>query len=222
MSDKQRRLSPKEWAEAGALWESGEVSLTDLSKRYKVSRESLSRKFVKLGLRKGSKAQQHATAVAEEVAKNAASSAAITAARIRDTKEQHYEWAAALSRMAMHRVATAARNGHAIATEFNNLKAIEKAIQVIKIGREERYRLLGLDREDAWDDDDLPDLLINEMSAEDVVEIQRRKVDLGLGIDDEDEENDIVTEEEYPDAQDDDDGDELDLTGTEQSLDTDD
>jgi hypothetical protein len=59
---KYRRLTPAEWAEARALWESGETVLQELSVRFGVTERALQAHFKKHSTLKGSKAKELAAA----------------------------------------------------------------------------------------------------------------------------------------------------------------
>lgn len=179
---RQHRLTAQQWAEACALWESGAVTLSDLEARFGIAAETFSRKFTKHGIRKGAKADEHSQQVRNRVAEAALGDAVVLAKRARETKEQHYDWASALARMAMHEIAMAARNKTAVASVLPNLKAISKAMDVIKAAREERFAALGLDKGEDPNLAELPELPIVEMTAEDIEEVRRKAMDSVLGI----------------------------------------
>ena len=155
----KKRLTPKEWAEATALWESGEVTSKDLSDKFGVSRETFLRRFKKDGIEKGVRAHEHADAVREELSKSLSPDQVLTAQRAKETKEQHYNWSAALARMAMNEIAVAARDKVPVASKLPNLKAIEKAAAILEKARNERWIVLGLDKNDDFDDE-MPELAI--------------------------------------------------------------
>ena len=185
-------LSPKRWAEARALWESGEVTLTMLSEKFDVTRATLQRHFTLRGCKKGSKSHEHEKKVAEEIAKNAVDDASVIAARIRETKEEHYKMASGLAKLTWNEVLQAKKAGSPIATAMNNLKALESAMNVLKKAREERFAVLGLDREDYVDQEGLPELVISELTADQIEVLRRKQASDDLG----DIEEDDVTEED--------------------------
>lgn len=171
---KSKRLTPKQWAEAEALWESGEVTLTDLVAKFGIHKTSFQKRFAERGIKKGAKKEEHARRVAEEVTKAAIDEATVLAARIRETKEEHYKMAAGLAKLTWAEILAAKQNGSPMAVALNNLKALDAAMAVLKKAREERYAVLGLDREDFVDEDGLPELVISELTA-DQIEALRAK-----------------------------------------------
>lgn len=162
---KSKRLTPKQWAEAEALWESGEVTLSDLVAKFHIHKTSFQKRFAERGIKKGAKKEEHARRVAEEVTKAAIDDATVLAARIRETKEEHYKMAASLAKLTWAEILAAKQNGSPMAVALNNLKALDAAMAVLKKAREERYAVLGLDREDFVDEDGLPELVISELTA---------------------------------------------------------
>ncbi|WKZ86332.1 hypothetical protein N5B55_05100 [Ralstonia pickettii] len=174
---KYARLTPKQWAEAEALWESGEVTLDDLAARFGKNRSVFSNHFAKTGITKGSKSEANKRRVAEEVAKAAISDSTVLAARIKETKEEHYKMATALAKLTWNEILQAKNDARPFSTAMNNLKALDNAMTVLKKAREERYAVLGLDRDDAVDENGLPELVISELTAEQVEALRSRDED---------------------------------------------
>ncbi|MDR9847029.1 hypothetical protein [Herbaspirillum huttiense] len=171
---KKRVMTPKQWAEAEALWESGEVRYEDLVAKFGSSVSTFERHFKKKGVVKGAKAAATKKRVEEQLAKAAVDEATVTAVRIKETKEQHYTMAQGLARLAWNEILEARQSKAPYATRLNNLKAIDAAMAVIKKAREERYSVLGLDRPDAVDPDELPELVIAELTEEQIKELRDR------------------------------------------------
>ncbi len=171
---KKRNLTPKQWAEAEALWESGTVIYEDLVKKFGCSISTFERHFKKHGNVKGSKAAAAKKKVEEKLAAAAVDEATVIAARIRETKEAHYKMADNLAKLAFGEILQAKRDNQPVSVALNNLKAIDAAMNVVKKAREERYAVLGLDRPDAVDPDELPELLITELTAEQIKELRDR------------------------------------------------
>tara|TARA_B100002049_G_scaffold229299_1_gene204886 strand:+ start:5832 stop:6497 length:666 start_codon:yes stop_codon:yes gene_type:complete len=165
---KSNRLTPTQWGEAEALWASGEFTLKQLAERFGVRHETLSRRFTKRGVVKGSK--DVATAVRDSIAEAGANDGAELLIKIRETKEEHYKWAQMLARLGMAELAAARNKGNPMATAMANLKAIKVAIEICKIAREERWTLLGLDK-DVGLDEELPELIIRGLTAEEIARL---------------------------------------------------
>lgn len=128
----------------------------------------------KKGIKKGSKAEEHKKRVSEAVTSAAVDDATITAARIRETKEEHYKMSAAIAKMSFNEILEAKRNGSPVAVAMNNLKAFDAAMNVLQKARMERWAVLGLDRADSIDEDGLPELLISELTADQIQELRDR------------------------------------------------
>lgn len=174
-------LSPKQWAEVRALWESGEFTLTMLSERFKVTRATLQRHFALRKVKKGAKSHEHEKKIAEEVAKNAVDDATVIAARIRETKEEHYKMASGLAKLTWNEVLQVKKNGAPMAAATNNLRALDAAMNVLKKAREERFAVLGLDRDDHVDQDGLPELVISELTADQIETLRNKQQQDDLG-----------------------------------------
>ena len=170
----KRRLTVRQWAEIKALWESGNTTLDELSKRYLVSVSSFTRHFAAKGIKKGSKAEAIEKKAAAKVEQMAISEATVIAGRIRETKEQHYTMATNIAKLTWNEILQAKAGKLPFSTALNNLKALDVASNILKKSREERYAVLGLDRPDAVDPDELPELVISELTAGEIQELRDR------------------------------------------------
>lgn len=178
-----RRLNAKRWAEAEALWESGTVTYDDLIARFGLAQSSFERHFRKHNITKGAKAALLKSKVEEKLTQAVIDDATVIAARIRETKEQHYTMSSNLSKLAYAEILQAKKDGNPVAIAMNNLKALDKAMDVLAKARNERWAVLGLDRPDAVNPDELPELVISELTAEQIDDLRKRdEADLeGMG-----------------------------------------
>ena len=168
------RLTPKQWAEAETLWELGDVALADLAKKFGITEQAVSQHMKKKGVQRGKRAAEHAKKVSDEVARQALEDAAVAAARIRETKEEHYKMAAGVAKLTWSEVLTAKQNNVPLATITNNLKALEVANNILARSRAERYAVLGLDKDHEPEDDKLPVLEIAELTQDEIEELRDR------------------------------------------------
>ena len=171
---KHARLTPKQWAEAEALWESGEITYEGLAARFGKDKRIFWDHFKANGIVKGSKAAAHKARVAEEVTKAAQEEAALVASRIRETKEFHYNVNDKLGKLVWAEILQARQAGEPVATRFNNLKALELAVSTLKKLREDRFAVLGLDKDEHVDDDSLPSLIVEELTQQQVDDLRSR------------------------------------------------
>ena len=200
------RMTPRQWAEAEALWEAGEVTLDDLATRFDKDRSAFVRYFKKHGIVKGSRAAARKEEVKEAVAAAGIDEATVLANRIRETKEDHYKMSSALAKLVWAEVLTAKKDEKPFSAIKDNLKALDNAMNVLMKARMERFAILGLDKDDYVDEDGLPELVISELTAAQIEELRNRDEEgleagtavipetLQEEIEDEDEEDGIVEE----------------------------
>lgn len=210
------RLTSKQWAEAEALWESGLVTYEDLRKRFGLAQSSFERHFKRKNIIKGAKAIATRKKVDEKLEAEAVDEAAVLAARIRETKEQHYTMANNLGKLIWSEVLEAKRDKKPVAVALNNIKALREAVASLAIVRAEKWSVLGLDRPDAVDPDELPELVISELTAEQIEKLRSRdEIDIddleGLDALDGPPNQSLVQVEDDSDIDDDDDDDENDI-----------
>lgn len=170
------RLTALQWEEVKTLWELGANSLSQLSAKYGVRADTLQKRLKDAGVEKGAKAHllaEAATDATVSAAKDEASERAILhTQRINETKDAHYRYAEALAKLVMEEIISAKRDSKAFALVDNNIAALGKAAKSLQILRSERFVLLGLDKEDA-DPDDMPELLVTELTPEMIEQMQR-------------------------------------------------
>jgi hypothetical protein len=168
-----RRMTVSQRAEAIALWEAGEITLDGLAKKFGKSRQAFIRLFDKEGVKKGSKSAETTKRVTDAVEAGIVDSAAETAKRIRDTKEEHYRMANTLAKLTWKIIADAQAAGQSVGTKLNDMKALQMASNVLKTVREERYAVLGLNEKVHDDDTPLPDLVIRELTEDQIKTMQQ-------------------------------------------------
>lgn len=173
-SDGRRRLTVSDWAEIEELWQLGEHTLVELGEKFGVTPEHLSRELAKRGIKKGTKAGVIKERVQELVANKQMERAAQNVERIQETKEDHYSYAKALSRMMFTIIATRVKNKQSVAGVKEEVRTIRDALQGMEIARKERYAILGLDKDEKAGDEITP-LVIKEMTAEDVEQLRNRQ-----------------------------------------------
>jgi len=170
------KLTPKQWAEIEALWEAGTLTLEDLSKKYGKAVSTFTRHFKAKGTKRGSALDEAKQRAAEALKRNAAGDAAILAARIFETKDESYKMQTAIQRLFWNEVLIAKNNGVDIATRMPNIKAIKEISAGLSIVRSEKFAILGLDRPDATDPSELPELFVTELTAQEIKELRDRDI----------------------------------------------
>lgn len=199
---KKTPLTSKQWHEIVRLWESGEVTLETLSKHYERHPSLFTKYFSKNGIKRGSR-KAMAIKEAQEKAANV-DDANILAARIRETKEDHYKMASGLAKLTWAEVLRVKQDGLQFSSALNNLKALDTATSTLKKLREERFAILGLDKEDFIDEEGLPELVVSELTADQIEDLQKARAinieeiedpQLDFGEDEDDEGEDEVVSE---------------------------
>lgn len=175
------RITPKRWAEAEALWESGEFTLSELGRKFNCSEQNMHVHMKRKGIKRGAKAEEHKKLVSAAVTAASIDDATVLAGRIRETKEEHYKMSAGLAKLAWAEILKAKQDGSPVSVAMNNLKALDAAMNVMSKARAERWAVLGLDRDDYVDEEGLPELVISELTAEQIETLQSRSFG---GIDD--------------------------------------
>lgn len=163
---KAKRLTEAEWQQIVAIWETGGSRGRDIAEQFGITPESVSR-----GLRKRRAVYgKHAQQAAKRLTEAAADEFEVAARRARETKEDHYKIAAYFSKLAAKKIQDAERGnkGYSYARAEEELRALANAMKINQQARNERWVVLGLDRDDIFDPDTLPELSIREMTIDEV------------------------------------------------------
>ncbi len=171
------RLTEKEWVKAEALYETGEMTQEEIAKKFNVHVATVRRRFSKNGIKAGSKAAAIKEKVNDQLGKERAAEIGLLLGRIRETKEEHYKMASGLAKLTWAEVLKAKQDGSPVSVAMNNLKALDTAMSVLKKAREERYAVLGLNGDEGDDDDLLPQLVVQELTEEQVEELRNGQDD---------------------------------------------
>lgn len=94
--------------------------------------------------------------------------------RVRDTKDKDYRYTEFIQRQSIKLLMDAQKEGRSIATVGEDIKALKAAMDVIRIGTDNKWRILGLDKENEDADKELPELPIRDMTPAEI-EAERDK-----------------------------------------------
>lgn len=160
------RLSELDWQKIVALWETGSVRGHDLAAQFGVTPESISRGLSKRKAVYG----KHAAAAAKKVVEAAQDDTEITVRRAKETREEHYKISRLFAQMAAMKIQQAEKKvpGYSYDQANDELKAIQAAMTISEKSRRERWAILGLDKDNAIGEEDMPELLIREMTGKEV------------------------------------------------------
>lgn len=181
---KQKRLSPAQWEQVKLYWEMGTHTLAQLSTEFGIRADTIQRRLKADGVEKGAKAHEVASATKDAAQDELAKQAAENLQRIHSTKDDHYKWAEAIAKLVMAEIIDAKTSKSAISLKDANITALGKAAKTLEVLRKERYAILNLDKDDG-DPDEMPELIISELSEDQIKEIQdaMRGVQSGEGMD---------------------------------------
>lgn len=192
---KLKKLTPKQWGQIEAMWESGDYRYEDLIAKYGCSQSTLERYFKKHKIVKGSKAKDIKKKVEEKLAAVASDEAAVQALRIRETKDEHYKIINGMGKLLWNEILQAKQDKTPVAVRMNNIKALNMAIDGFSKVRQEKWALLGLDKPDAVDPDELPELVISKLTDAEIEEMRNRDDSLDdLPADEDGADNGVVEE----------------------------
>jgi hypothetical protein len=190
-------LTDAEKAEIRELFELGHMGTVELSKKFDITRQALSRWFKREGITKGSRAHELAAAINKGVKSAVGSVAgAAVAASLERYSEKRLEWIEETRVSAMKDlnlakqiakkvVGEALANKAVIASVDDDLKAIHRFQKIVEQNADAKLRILRSD--DVVDPDDLPKLVIEDLTADDLVDFHRNN-----GVEDEDEIDSIL------------------------------
>lgn len=176
---KKRNVTPAKWAQIEEAWIQGKfATLSDLSEHFKVPVNSLKIRFSDRKLRRGQAIEEYHKKIEEELAKKAAEQAKVLSARVEETREQHYQMATGITKLTYAEILKAKQDGLPLSAIKGNLSSLESAMKILKMAREERFAVLGLNEKETDDDDEgLPELVISELTPEDIETLRSRNVE---------------------------------------------
>ena len=157
-------MTPTEWAEARALWESGEITLEELGVRFAITERALQVHFRKHATLKGSKAKEVAAAVQQAVFADIFEDPAVARAKGREARAAAYENASKIEGLIMAQVTEAQKDPSNAYRASSALRMLALATQALERAHSMKWASLGLDTlEDAQE---LPELPIIDYSEE--------------------------------------------------------
>jgi hypothetical protein len=171
--EKKSRLTPADWATIEEMWASGAVTLEALSEQFLVNPTFLSRELSRRGIKKGVKSRELAAAATEKVKETLVDVHAQKMKRVAETKDEHYQFAQTLAKLTFQIIANKVKNKQSVSSVRDEIRTIKDAMMAIAIARDERFRVLGLDRDENTGDE-IPALIVTEMTAQEIEAVQNR------------------------------------------------
>jgi hypothetical protein len=171
MTRRYTRLTEAQWAEVEALWEIGDVTLSELSEQFGVSSRALQAHFKKAGIMKGRKAAAMAAAVRHRVLQEELTDEERLLTRAKEVRERAYVNASAVEDLVMGQLALVQQDPSQAPRVSTALKALHLASNALERLHNLKYRALGLDRH-ATSGETLPELPIIDLTEERLAEIR--------------------------------------------------
>jgi AraC-like DNA-binding protein len=176
------RLAPKQWAEVEALWQTGDVTLAELSERFGASERALQHHFKKAGITKGEKAAALAAAVKAEILESELSDEGLLRQRAKDIQERTYRNAVHIQGLIMAQLAVAEKDPTQALRVGSALKALSLASNALERLHGVQQRALGLDRDDVFPKE-LPTIVFENLTQKDLDAIAAEHAErFGIGL----------------------------------------
>ncbi|WP_251569601.1 hypothetical protein [Parasutterella muris] len=179
-----RSLNASQKRRLRALYDTGEFTAADIAKELGVDRSVVDSYIKNHGLIKGARADEVQKSAMNKAKTMAEQEATLVASRIRETKEEHYKMSMGLAKLTWSEVALCKQNGKPFSTIAANLKALELAAKTLAVTRAERWTVLGLDKDDK-NTDALPELVLTELTADQIEQIRNYQEEESLELPDE-------------------------------------
>lgn len=169
-----KRLTPREYARAKSMWQSGEYSLAEIADTVGVSATALSRRFKRDSVEKGSTANKVSAAVQKAIERTSASQAEEMAVVAHDLKMQALKSIKLFNQKAYADVAKSIQDKTPLAERLNDLKALNEASKIVAQNYATGAKILGLDQV-LNEAEDLGELQIHLMTENDVAELREQQ-----------------------------------------------
>lgn len=178
LSAKRRyvKLSEDQWAEAEAAWTSGSASLPELAHRFGATERALQAHFAKRGLEKGQAAKALAATVVARVKKEQEAQADTTTERALTIRETTYSYATKIERMIVERLDAAAADPDQVYAAAAFVKMLANSAAALERLHTLKRNALGITDED-MNADEVPELVIKNLSDVEVASIRQRQSD---------------------------------------------
>lgn len=172
MSEVKKRMTPAQWAEARAMWATGEFTLDEIAEKYGVARETLSRRFAKDGVKKGQSAIDKK--VEAEIIEKATKNVDKWAERSEQARESYFKSLEMLHKLTVATIGKAHQDKKLFSAQAD-LKAIQMAAIAIDKIRSNQWSVLGLDKQ-GIEDEEIPELLVRSLTPDEVAKIRESQL----------------------------------------------
>lgn len=181
---KERGLTASQKRLITSMYETGEFTVAQVAEELKLPVKVVKNYIENHGLKKSRYAEEVEKSALTKAKTMAEQEATLVASRIRETKEEHYKLSMGIAKLTWSEIAVCKQNGKPFSSIAGNLKALELAAKTLAITRNERWTVLGLDK-DTKNTDSLPELVLTELTAEQIEQIRNYQEEDSLELPDE-------------------------------------
>lgn len=166
-----KRLTEAEWAEAKGLYETGRMTKVDLSKKFGVSRQSMTEGLNKRGAVFGARSKEIEAATVEGQKTDAHKKAS----EIGDMREERKKAIVLLGKLQNRIIADCLSKEQPLASKQAEIKALNGLIKNAAIIRGELWSIYDLDR-DPDGGEEIPEFIVSEYEPDEIAAINRQRL----------------------------------------------
>lgn len=165
-----RKLPPAEWEQVVVLWESGTVTLQDLSDKFGISKASLHEGLKKRGAVKGRRSKEFAEVAADSLK----SEAQRRIEQVRDFRKNYHKYGDFIMQATMKELSELMKETpRTRETSRRIFTCLKYSAEIFSICNREKHVLFELDKDRA-EDGDLPEISVVQYDPEEIEQIKRR------------------------------------------------
>lgn len=172
-----RKLTEAEWAEAKALYETGKMTKVELSKKFGITRQSITLGLNQRGAVYGSKSK----AIEDATIEGQKDESRKRAGEIAEMRERQLKATDMLQRLQNKTIGEALHARKPLASQYDEYKALNALIKNQKMLREEFWEIYDLNR-DPDGADEIPEFIVSEYEPDEIRAINNQR--LGISPDD--------------------------------------
>lgn len=184
VAGRRKSLTIPDKAAAVALWREGSMTLEDLSKKFKRRPETLSRMFKRMGVEKGSAVAEAVKKIVVAADERIMTDTQETLKKIMAVKSSYGAMSTGVAQLAWATL----RRTHEAKLDIGTLKdvmaVLKMAGEIIGNSRKEMFAVLNVDKHDEIENyDELPELVVRELTGAEVVQLQLQPDEMALDSD---------------------------------------
>jgi transposase len=165
-------MSARDIATARGWREKEGMTIEAIAAHFKKSPSTIQKLFRRLGVKKGARAAELADKIEKKMDEEVLTDAIIRTRRIKETREDTYRMAVMITKLSMSEIVEAKKRGESVAVQMSSQRVYNTAMATLRAGQEIRNLSLGIKDGEDPADENLPDLLLTELTPEEILAIQ--------------------------------------------------